>query len=344
MHPTLTSRARRASGARAFANVARDGTTAHSRVHETQDPCPLIRVGAPPDGASRESEGWSGWRFAHVDRCAPAAASGSWPASVGCLASGRPGGRRRHRAVRPSASTERSFRARRGSRGRRSRAWCRGSTPAAAPSSSRRTARSRTGARSGSAWSSFLRSRGDPKGRGRVSRGRAGRRRHRAGARRGLAVESAEHVSRLPARRPARHGRIEAARRRRDPVRDAHGDGRPGRGAGGAGLPAARRIRRFLRGNGGAGLPEAPSLAGAHAHPLRCVRARRPLLRPLRRQRPARPRPARATLRLGARLPEGVPGLGAPVRRAREGMERPPGARHERATSLPPSCTGCCAT
>ena len=49
-------------------------------------------------------------------------------------------------------------------------------------------------------------------------------------------------VSRHPARRPARHGRIEAARRRRDPVRDADGDGRPGRGAGGARLPAARRI------------------------------------------------------------------------------------------------------
>ena len=95
-------------------------------------------------------------------------------------------------------------------------------------------------------------------------------------------------------------GRIEAARRRRDPVRDADGDGRPGCGAGGARLPAARRLRRLLRRNRGAGLPEAPSLAGAHAHPLRCLRARRLFLRPLRRQRPARPRPAREALCLGA--------------------------------------------
>ena len=106
-----------------------------------------------------------------------------------------------------------------------------------------------------------------PKGRGHVSRRRAGRRRHRAGGRPGLAVERAEHVSRHPARRPARHRGIEPARRRRDPVRDADGDGRPGRGAGGARLPAARRDRQLLRRHRGAGLPEAPSLLGAHAHP-----------------------------------------------------------------------------
>ena len=68
---------------------------------------------------------------------------------------------------------------------------------------------------------------------------------------------------------------------------------------------------------------------GAHAHPRGRNRDRRPLLRPLRRQRPARPRPAREPLRLAIRLPEGVPGLGAPVRRARQGMERPPGERHD---------------
>ena len=71
-----------------------------------------------------------------------------------------------------------------------------------------------------------------------------------------------------------------------------------------------------------------PSL-GAHAHPLGRDRDRRPLLRPLRRQRPARPRPARESLCLRPRLPEGVPRLGAAVRRAREGVERPPGARHD---------------
>ena len=119
------------------------------------------------------------------------------------------------------------------------------------------------------------------------------------------------------------------ARRRRDPVRDANGDGRPGRGAGGARLPAARRDRQLLRRNRGAGLPEAPSLLGAHTHPLGRNRDRRPLLRPLRRQRPARPRPAREALRLRPRLPESVPRLGAPVRRAREGVERPPGERHD---------------
>ena len=124
-------------------------------------------------------------------------------------------------------------------------------------------------------------------------------------------------------------GRSNPGRRRRDPVRDADGDGRPRRGARGARLPAARRDRQLLRRHRGAGLPEAPSLLGAHARPLGRDRDRRPLLRPLRRQRPARPRPAREALRLGSRLPEGVPALGAPVRRAREGVERPPGERHD---------------
>ncbi len=167
------------------------------------------------------------------------------------------------------------------------------------------------------------------KGRGHVPRRRAGGRRHRGGGQPEPAVERAEPVSRHPARRPARHRGIEPARRRRDPVRDADGDGRPGRGAGGARLPAARRDRQLLRRHRGAGLPEAPSLLGAHAHPRWCNRDRRPLLRPVRGQRPARPRPAREALRLGPRLPEGVPRLGAPVRRAREGVERPPGARHD---------------
>ena len=112
--------------------------------------------------------------------------------------------------------------------------------------------------------------RGDHRVRLCISRGWAGRRRQPGGARRGVAVEPAAHVSRLPARRPARNRGIEAARRRRDPVRDADGDGRPGRGAGGARLPATRRLRRLLRRNRGAGLPQAPSLAGPRAHPLRC--------------------------------------------------------------------------
>ena len=98
-----------------------------------------------------------------------------------------------------------------------------------------------------------------PKGCGHVPRRRPGRRRHRAGGRSEPAVEHAEPVSRHPARRPARHRAIEPARRRRDPVRDADGDGRPGRGAGGARLPAARRDRQLLRRHRGAGLPEAPS-------------------------------------------------------------------------------------
>ena len=73
---------------------------AHSRGHGTQDPGrPLIGIRISPDGASGESMRWSGWRFAHVDGCAPGAASGSLAASVGCVASGRPGGRRRHRLV-----------------------------------------------------------------------------------------------------------------------------------------------------------------------------------------------------------------------------------------------------
>jgi len=40
------------------------------------------------------------------------------------------------------------------------------------------------------------------------------------------------------------------------------------------------------------------------------------------------PRPARKPLRLGSRLPKGVPRLAAPVRRARAGLERPPAERH----------------
>ena len=181
-----------------------------------------------------------------------------WPA-------GRPGGRRRHRR---SASTERSFRARRGTRGRQSRAWWRGSRPAAAPSSSRRTARSRTGARSGSTWSSCLRSRSRPeRTRSHISpadRETPPPRRRPTGA----AVGAAEREPRHPARRPARHRAVETARCRRDAVRDADGDGRPRRSAGGARLPAARRDRQLLRRHGGTGLPEAPSLLGAHAHPL----------------------------------------------------------------------------
>ena len=62
-----------------------------------------------------------------------------------------------------SASSERSLRVRRDCRGRRSRVWSRGSTPAAAPSSSRRTGRSRRRrTRSGSTSSSCLRSRNRP--------------------------------------------------------------------------------------------------------------------------------------------------------------------------------------
>jgi hypothetical protein len=130
--------------------------------------------------------------------------------------------------------------------------------------------------------------RGEPEVRARVSCGWAGRRRDQGGARRGLALESAEQVSRPPACRPARHGGIATpARCRRGPVRHPHGDERPGCGAGGPRLSTARRIRRLVRSNRGAGLPEAPSLAGAFAHPLCCLRARRHLLRPLRRQRPA---------------------------------------------------------
>ena len=139
-------------------------------------------------------------------------------------------------------------------------------------------------------------------------------------------------------------GRIEATRRRCDPVRDTNGDGRPRRGAGGARLPAARRDRQLLRRHRGAGLPEPPSLLGAHAHPHGRNRDRRPLLRPLRRQRPTCPRPTRAALRLRPRLPESVPRLGAPVPRAREGLERPPRERHDRATSSPRSSTRCCST
>ena len=60
-----------------------------------------------------------------------------------------------------------------------------------------------------------------------LARRRAGRRRHRAGGQPGLAVECAKNVSRLPARRPARDRGIEPARRRREPVRDTDGDGRP---------------------------------------------------------------------------------------------------------------------
>ena len=118
---------------------------------------PGRRIRELADGASRESRDGPG---------------GGSPMSSGA----RPASHRVHRPHRrvvwslvglvaaaasasSSASTERSFRARRSTRGRRSRAWCRESTPAAAPSSSRRTARSRTGARSGSAWSSCLRSR-----------------------------------------------------------------------------------------------------------------------------------------------------------------------------------------
>ena len=183
-----------------------------------------------------------------------------------------------------------------------------------------------------------------PKGRGHVARRRAGRRRHRAGARQGWQSSALRHVSRLPARRPARHRGIEPAWRRRDPVRDADGDGRPGGGAGGARLPAARRDRQLLRRHRGAGLPEAPSLLGAHAHPHGRDRDRRPLLRPLRRQRPARPRPAREALRLRPRLPESVPGLGAPVRRAREGLERPPRERHDGRRARLRRPRSCCST
>ena len=168
------------------------------------------------------------------------------------------------------------------------------------------------------------------KRRGHLPRGRPGGRSHRRRGHTEPAAERAEPESRHPARRPARHRAIEPTRRRRDPVRDADGDGRPRRGAGSARLPAARRDRQLLRRHRGADLREPPSLLGAHAHPRRRDRDRRPLLRPLRPQRPARPRPTRETLRVGPHLPEHVPRLGAPVRRAREGVERRPPARHDR--------------
>ena len=139
------------------------------------------------------------------------------------------------------------------------------------------------------------------KRRGRVPRGRAGGRSHRRGGHTEPAVGPAEPESRHPARRPARHRAIEPTRRRRDPVRDADGDGRPRRGAGSARLPAARRDRQLLRRHRGADLREPPSLLSAHAHPRWRDRDRRPLLRPLRGQRPARPRPTRETLRLRPR-------------------------------------------
>ena len=231
----------------------------------------------------------------------------------------------------PSASTERSSRARRGSRGRRSRAWWRGSTPAAAPSSSPRTARSRTAARSGSTWSSCLRSRSRPeRTRSRISPADRESAATEEAADLEPAVGAAEPVPRHPARRPARHRAIEPARRRRDPVRDADGDGRPGRGAGSARLPAARRDRQLLRRHRGAGLPEAPSRprcarSSSRAQP----RSTSPSSAPTP-STPSAPSTSSRALRLGPRLPEGVPRLGAPVRRAREGVERPPRARHDR--------------
>ena len=64
---------------------------------------------------------------------------------------------------------------------------------------------------------------------------------------------------------------------------------------------------------------------GAHAHPHGRNRDRRPLLRPLRRQRPARPRPARQALHLRSRLPEGVPtaGSASSARSSRHGTRTP---------------------
>ena len=126
-----------------------------------------------------------------------------------------------------------------------------------------------------------------------ISRRRTGRRRHRGRGHPEPAVGAAEREPRHPARRPARHRALKTARPRRDAVRNADGDGRPRRGAGGARLPAARRDRQLLRRHGRAGVREAPSLRGARAHPRGRHRDRRPLLRPPRRQRPARPRPAR---------------------------------------------------
>ena len=175
------------------------------------------------------------------------AASGSSAASVGCLVFGRPGRRRRHRcrcrrrhrpgvlsrgAVVVAAGAVRGAGARRALRHLR-----RPGEPHAAERPQDRAPRGRP--------SCVLQA--GPKGRGHVSRRRTGAGRHRVGGRPEPAVERAERVSRHPARRPARHRAIEPGRRRRDPVRDTDGDGRPGRGAGGARLPAARRDRQLLR-------------------------------------------------------------------------------------------------
>ena len=106
----------------------------------------------------------------------------------------------------------------------------------------------------GSMWSFCLRSRSlSERTRSPISPA-TGRRRHRKGGSLAFAVGHAEQVPRHPARRPARDRAVDPARRRRDGVRDADGDGRPGRGAGGARLPAVRRDRELLRSHGGTGL------------------------------------------------------------------------------------------
>jgi hypothetical protein len=122
-----------------------------------------------------------------------------------------------------------------------------------------------------------------------LSRRRTGGRGDRARGEEEPATDRSEHAPRHPARRPARDGAIETPPRRRDALRDANGDGRPRRRPGRARLPAARRDRQLLRSDGSTGLREAASLLGAHARPRGRDCNRRPLLRPSRRQRPARP-------------------------------------------------------
>jgi hypothetical protein len=92
----------------AFTNVASKRTlsswpgyeNAHPLRHRTQHPCfPRWRIAG--------FAGMSGRRFAHVD--APAGASGSLAGSVGCVASVRPSGRRRHRRIGVAAVGALSF-------------------------------------------------------------------------------------------------------------------------------------------------------------------------------------------------------------------------------------------
>ncbi len=179
-----------------------------------------------------------------------------------------------------------------------------------------------------------------PTRRGHLSRWRAGGRGHRA---RGDAEPATDGCSTCIATSCSSTsggpGRSKPAPPRRDAVRDADGDGRPGCGAGCARLPAARRDRQLLRSDSGTGLREAASLLGAHARPRGRDCGRCPLLRPLRRQRPARPRPARRgaarrSPNAGRRSPAGSVNsasscrLGTPIRCT---------ARVE--TSSPPSST-----